>query len=214
VTWILENLPLLGQRTLQHLALTVPAILLTLIVSLPIGWVARRYRASRWILVTLTSLLYAIPSLPLFVMLPALLGTGLRSGANVIVALTLYGAALMVRSSSDAFGAVPTGVLDAAEAQGMGGWRRALGVQLPLAIPALAAGWRVVAVSTVSLVTVSGLLGLPSLGLLFVDGFQRDIPEEILAGLVLTVLLAVVLDQVIAFTGRILTPWTRAGARS
>lgn len=207
--WILANGPLLLQRTLEHLSLALPAVVLALLLSLPLGWLAARFSASRWLLVSGTGLLYAIPSLPLFVMLPAILGTGLRSPINVVAALTLYGVALMVRSVSDALRAVDPTVLDAAKAQGMGGWRLTFGVQLPLAIPALTAGWRVVAVSTVSLVTVSGVLGLHSLGLLFVDGFQRGITEEIVAGLVLTVVLAVLLDQLISLLGRLLAPWAR-----
>ncbi|RKW69429.1 ABC transporter permease [Galactobacter caseinivorans] len=210
MTWILNNLPLLWQRLLEHLTLAAPAIVLSLLLAIPLGWIAYRYRLSRWLLVTLTGLLYAIPSLPLFVVLPLILGTGIRDSINVVAALTLYGLALMVRSVSDALAAVPAVVVDAAQAQGFGAWRRFWQVELPLAIPALTAGLRVVTVSTVSLVTVSGVLGLPSLGLLFTDGFQRGIPEEILAGMVLTVVLALVLDALVALLGRALTPWRRA----
>lgn len=209
MTWILANVDLLGTRLLQHLALALPAILLSVVLALPLGWIAHRYKVSRWVLVTLTGLLYAIPSLPLFVVLPALLGTGIRDTSNAIVALTLYGLALMVRSVADALDAVPADVCDAAEAQGHGPLRLLLAVQLPLAVPALVAGARVVAVSTISLVTVSGVLGLPSLGLLFVDGFQRGITEEIVAGLILTVVLALVVDALLALVGRAMTPWLR-----
>ena len=210
MTWILANLPLLSSRLLEHLGLALPAIVLSVVLALPLGWIAHRYRVSRWVLVTLTGLLYAIPSLPLFVLLPALLGTGIRDASNAIVALTLYGLALMVRSVADALDAVPPLVTDAAKAQGYGPLALVLKVQLPLAVPALTAGARVVAVSTISLVTVSGVLGLPSLGLLFVDGFQRGITEEIVAGLVLTVALALVLDALLALLGRAMTPWNRA----
>lgn len=210
MTWILANLPLLWQRVLEHLALSAPAILLALIISIPLGWVAHRYRLSRWVLVTITGLLYAIPSLPLFVVLPVFLGFGVRDAMNVVSVLTLYGIALMVRSVADSLSAVPPGVVDAASAQGYGAWRRFLQVELPLAVPAMTAGLRVVTVSTVSLVTVSGVLGVPSLGSLFTDGFQRGIQEEILAGLVLTVLLALVLDALVAWLGRALAPWKRA----
>lgn len=210
--WILENLPLLMQRTGEHLALAVPAIVLSLLIALPLGWLAHRYKLSRWVIVTVTALLYAVPSLPLFVVLPTILGTGLRDPINVVVALTMYGVALLVRQVADALDAVPAEVVDASVAQGFGPIRRVFTVELPLAVPALVAGWRVVAVSTISLVTVSGVLGLPSLGLLFVDGTQRGIPEEILAGIVLTVVLALILDQLIAWLGRALTPWRKAVA--
>lgn len=210
--WIGQNLDLLLERSLQHLGLALPAILLALVLSVPLGWLAHRYRLSRWVLVTGVGLLYAIPSLPLFVLLPAILGTGLRDASNVVVALTLYGMALMVRSAADAFDAVPGDVVAASTAQGYGPWQRWIGVQLPLAAPALLAGLRVVSVSTISMVTVSGVLGLPNLGLLFVDGFQRNIPEEILAALVITVVIALVVDALLALIGRWTMPWQKAVA--
>ena len=87
--------------------------------------------------------------------------------------------------------------------------RRFLTVELPLAGPAILAGLRVVTVSTVSLTTVGAVLGVPSLGWLFTNGFQRGLTAEILTGLVVTVLLAVVLDGLVVLAGRVLMPWTR-----
>ena len=75
------------------------------------------------------------------------------------------------------------------------------------------AGLRVVAVSTISLVTVSALLGVSSLGLLFTDGFQRGIVAEVVAGIVATVLLALAVDALLVGGGRLLLPWA-ASARA
>jgi osmoprotectant transport system permease protein len=74
----------------------------------------------------------------------------------------------------------------------------------------LIAGLRVVSVSTVSLATIGSLTGISSLGTLFTDGFQRGIVAEVVTGLALTVVVAVVLDLVLAGLGRALTPWTRS----
>jgi osmoprotectant transport system permease protein len=71
------------------------------------------------------------------------------------------------------------------------------------------AGLRVVVVSTVSLATVGGVLGVNGLGLLFIDGFQRDITAEIVTGIVLTIVMALVLDFVLVLIGRVLMPWSR-----
>ena len=92
---------------------------------------------------------------------------------------------------------------------GYGGLRRFVTVELPLAGPTLLAGLRVVAVSTVSLVTVGAVLGVESLGSLFTDGFQRGILVEILTGIVLTAALALLLDGLLVLVGRLLMPWTR-----
>ena len=159
-----------------------------------------------------SGLLYAIPSLPLFIVLPILLGTGLRSPFNIAVALTLYGLALMVPGAITAFRSVDPMVLGSATAQGFAPLSRFFRVELPLAGPALVATLRVVSVSTISLVTVGGVLGVPSLGSLFTDGFQRGIQAEILAGIVLTTVLALAVDALLVLIGKVLMPWTRAGA--
>lgn len=210
MNWVVENLPLIGQRTLEHLALSVPPIILSFIISVPIGWLANRYRWSRGVLLTVLGLLYAIPSLPLFVILPIVLGTGLRDSINVIVALTLYGIALMVRTTADALGSVSSDITQSATAMGFSPWTRFWKVDLPLAGPVLLAGIRVVAVSTVSLVTVGAVLGIKSLGLLFTDGLQRNIVAEVATGMVATIALALLIDFVLVLVGRLVMPWTRA----
>src|SRR5674476_958454 len=152
--------------TWAHLWLALPAIVLSFVVAIPVAWFASRFRRSRFTLLLVAGLIYAIPSLPLFIVLPLILGTSVRSLINVVAALGLYGVALMVRYAADALDAVSTDALLAATAMGYGPLRRFFGVQLPLAGPALLAGLRVVAVSTVSLVPVSALLGVNSLGML------------------------------------------------
>lgn len=105
--------------------------------------------------------------------------------------------------------AVSPQVREAATAVGFSGFRRTVLVDLPLTIPVLAAGTRVVAVTNVALVSVGALLGVGALGDLFTRGYQRDYPEQILTGIVLIMLLAAVYDRAIALIGRALTPWTR-----
>jgi osmoprotectant transport system permease protein len=210
MNWVVENLPLIGQRTLEHLALSIPPIVLSFVLSIPLGWLANRYRLSRGLLLTVLGLLYAIPSLPLLIVLPIVLGTGARDSTNVVVALTLYGIALMVRTTSDALGSVSADVLQSASAMGFSSWTRFWRVDLPLAGPVLLAGIRVVAVSTVSLVTVGAVLGIKSLGLLFTDGLQRNIVAEVLAGIVATIALALLIDAVLVLIGRMVMPWARA----
>jgi osmoprotectant transport system permease protein len=209
LSWVLANLSLIASRTVSHLLLAIPAILLSFLLALPLGWFANRYRWSRATLLTAAGLLYAIPSLPLFVVLPTILGVGVRDRINVIVALTLYGLALMVRSAADALASVGTPVRLSSTAMGYGGGSRFFQVELPLAGPVLLAGLRVVSVSTISLVTVSSLLGVDNLGLLFVDGFQRGIMAEVVTGIVATVVLALAVDGLLVLAGRLMMPWAR-----
>lgn len=212
MNWLSQNTDLVIELTLTHLRLSVPPILLSLVLAIAIGYAAHRQRFARGVLLTFTGLLYAIPSLPLLIMIPVVFGTSLRSDATMIIALTTYGVALLVRSAADAFGSVDGSVHETASAVGFSAWARFWRVELPLAGPVLLAGLRVVAVSTVSLVTVGAVIGIQSLGTLFTDGFQRGIQAEILTGVVLTILVGYLLDAACVWSGRALMPWTRVGA--
>ena len=202
MSWVLANLPTIAGHLLAHLLQAVPAIIASFVLAIPIARLARVARPLRAVLVTGSSLLYAVPSLALFVILPIILATGIRDPLNVIVALTLYGLALLVPATADALDAV-----------GMGRLRCFLTVELPLAGPAILTGLRVVTVSTISLTTVGAVLGVRSLGWLFTDGFQRGITAEIVTGLVATAALALVLDGLVLALGQLCLPWTwkRAG---
>ena len=213
MTWVWENLDLIGRLSLEHVRLSVPPIVLGLLFAVPIGWLAYRFRFVRPAILTVVGLLYTIPSLALFVILPVVLGVGFLSEINVTVALTIYAVAILVRSVTDAFGAVSPEVRQAATAMGYSGWSRFWVVELPLAGPVVLAGLRVVAVSTVSLVTVGIFVGVQSLGYLFVNGLQRTIFAEVAAGLVMTVVIALVFDALLVLLGRVLLPWTRLDSR-
>ena len=131
---------------------------------------------------------------------------------NVIVAMTIYSVALLVRAVADALGSVSSATRQAATAMGYTALGRFLAVDLPLAVPVLAAGLRVTAVSNVSIVSVSSLVGISQLGFYLTDGYDRSFATEVWVGIVASVLLALVFDLVILAASRALTPWTRAAA--
>ncbi|MGX5680185.1 ABC transporter permease [Schumannella luteola] len=208
MNWVINNLGLIGQLSLEHIVLALPPILIGFVVSIPLGYLAYRFRLTRGLILTLTGLLYTIPSLALFVILPPLLGISFISSLNLSIALTIYAVAIMARSVADALASVDPAVRQSATAVGFGGWRRFWAVDFPLAGPVVLAGVRVAAVSTISLVTVGILIGVDSLGYLFTNGFQRRIVPEILAGVVMVVVIALLVDYLLALLGRALMPWT------
>lgn len=212
MTWLANNINTLLELFWAHLSLSLPAIGIAILVAFPIGWLAHKNRRIHGPLLSGVALLYAIPSLALFILIPSLFGIELRSNTNAIVVLAIYGVAILARSISDAFDAVPASVRQAADACGYSAWKRFWAVDLPLSIPVAIAGVRVMVVSTISLVTVGAVIGVRSLGTLFTDGFQRGIVPEVLAGLVLTVLLALVLDALCVAAERALAPWARRSA--
>jgi len=194
-----------------HARLSAIPLLLGLLISLPLGWLAHRYRWAYPPLVTVAGLLYTIPSLALFILLPGILKTRILDPVNVVVALTIYTIALLVRVVADGLAAVPDDVVQSASAMGYRGFGRLLRVELPIAVPVIAAGLRVAAVSNVSLVSVAALIGVPNLGQLFTNGLQLFYQTPILLGILLSVLLALVFDLVIQFAAWLVTPWRRAG---
>lgn len=196
-----------------HAWLSAVPVLIGLIISLPLGWLAVR---KRWLyapVVGVAGLLYTIPSIALFVILPDLLGTKILDPLNVAVALTVYTVALLVRVVADGLSAVPNDVAQAATAMGYRRFQRFVSVELPIAVPVIAAGLRVAAVSNVSLVAVAATIGVPQLGQLFTTGFQLSYLSPILLGIALCVALAMAFDVVIVLATRLLTPWQRAVAK-
>ncbi|MCG8916102.1 ABC transporter permease subunit [Actinokineospora sp. PR83] len=216
MTWLLNNLDGLGPIILTHLWLALVPVVAGTLVSMPLGWAASRWPVAKAILVPLSSLLYTIPSLALFVIMPLVLGTQSLEPINVQVALTLYTVALLVRSITDALSAVPESVTTAATAMGYRPIGRFFAVELPLAVPVLIAGIRVAAVSNMGLVAIGQLIGVTSLGLLLLQGSQTSPPnfDQIIAGIVIIVLLALVIDGLLALLGRRLTPWARVGPKA
>ncbi|WP_069386141.1 ABC transporter permease [Cellulosimicrobium cellulans] len=209
MTWVLDNLDLIGRLTVEHLRQSAVPILLGLLLSVPAGWFAYRFRLTRGLVLTVVGLLYTIPSLALFALLPPVLGISFLSEVNLVVALTIYAVAIMTRFVADALGSVDPGIRQAAVAVGYGPWRRFWQVDLPLAGPVVLAGLRVTAVSTISLATVGILIGIDNLGYLFTNGYQRQIVEEIVAGVVAVVVVALVVDALLVLVGRLLLPWSR-----
>jgi len=208
--WAIANRDLILSLALTHVSLCVIPIVASFVLSIPIGWLANRRPWARTLIISAGSLLYTIPSLPLFVMLPYLLGTRITDATNILVALTIYAIAMMVRSASDALAAVPADAINAATAMGYSRWGRFWRVEFPLAGPVLLAGARVVSVSTIALASVGAIIGSANLGYLFTNGKQRDFLDEILVGIAATLIIALVFDLVLVLLGRVLMPWNRA----
>lgn len=209
--WFLANSGMVLERAGQHLVLALIPMLAGLVIAIPLAQLARQNRALRSVVLTASSLLYTVPSLALFIILPTILGTRILDPLNVVVALTVYAVALLVRAALDAFDSVDDGVSQAAVAMGYKPLARFLQVDLPLSLPVLFAGLRVVSVSNISLVSVAALLGIGNLGMLFTSGLQRDFITEIVVGIVAILILALVMDALLVVLERVMTPWVRAG---
>jgi len=212
ITYLQDHFQQTVDRFLTHAWLAVLPLIIGLVLAIPLGWLASRYRRVYPGVINLAGLLYTLPSVALFVIMPSIIHTKILSPINVVVALTIYTVALLVRVIADALIAVPDDVRAAAVAMGFSGAGRFLRVDLPIAVPVIVAGLRVAAASNVGLVSVGALIGVNQLGSLFTEGFTLDVGSTVLLGILLCVLLALILDTTIVLIGRRLTTWQRAVA--
>lgn len=196
--------------TIVHLRLSLVPVVIGFAIALPLGLAVQRTRIARTLTTAAASVVFTIPSLALFVVLPMIIGTRILDEANVIVALTAYTAALLVRAVLEALDAVPAQTRDAAVAVGYPPITRIVKVDLPLAVPVLIAGLRVVVVTNIAMVSVGSVIGIGGLGSWFTQGYQTDKSDQILAGIIALFALAVVIDVLIVCAGRLATPWVRA----
>lgn len=192
--------------TVQHIWITVVAVLVGLVIAFPLALLARRLPRLETLILGVTTGIYTIPSLALFpLMVPF---TGLTA-TTVVVGLALYALTILVRSLLEGFRSVPDEVRESATGLGYSRRKLLFGVELPLALPVVMAGLRVATVSTVALTTVGSLVSYGGLGNLIKDGVSTNFRAELLTASVICVLLAILLDVALVGAQRVLTPWTR-----
>jgi osmoprotectant transport system permease protein len=209
--WVQDHTDEIRQRLVEHIELTVLAVLFGLAIALPLALLSVRYRRLYGPVLAITGVLYTIPSLALFAMLVQ--GTGLTR-TTALIPLTLYTLLILVRNTVTGLDGVPVDVKDAATGMGYSRRRRLLRIELPLALPAIIVGIRIATVTTIGLVTVTALIGQGGLGALMLDGLERDFRTPLTVGIVLSLALAVVADLLLVLALRLATPWQRAGKRA
>lgn len=207
--WIQRNLSMIGSLLVEHVILAVLPVLIAFVVALPLGFLVSKTRRVANLLLAFLGVIYSIPSLALFVMLPLILGTKILNPVNIVVALAIYSTALLVRSAVDGLRSVPPDVRQSASAVGYGWLRRLFRVELPLAMPVIFAGLRVVTVSNIALVSVAVLVGSGALGKLFDLGFASYFYTPIIVALVLMLALSLIFDALILLIERGTLPWLR-----
>lgn len=192
--------------TVEHIWITVAAVVLGLLIAFPLALLARRVPRLESGVLAVTTGIYTVPSLALFPLLVPF--TGLTA-TTVVIGLALYALTILVRSILEGLRAVPDEVRESATGLGYGRGRLLLRIELPLALPVVMAGLRVATVSTVALTTVGSLVAYGGLGNLIKDGVLTNFRAELFTASVLCVVLAVLLDVLLVGLQRVLTPWTR-----
>lgn len=204
--WVSDHLDLIWEDLRAHIELTVLAVLLGLLISVPLGIIAFRYRRLYPAILGTTGILFTVPSLAMFMLL--IPWTGI-SRTTALIPLVIYTLLILVRNVFTGLDGVPEDVREAATGMGLSSSGRLVHVEMPLAIPAIVAGVRIATVTTIGLVTVTSVIGQKNLGeLMFTSGFQRNFRTPVTVAIVLVVVIAVTFDLLLLLVQRMLTPWS------
>lgn len=211
VGWVADHLDQLGRRTGEHILVTSIAVIVGFAISFALALLIRRYPRLYAPVLGITGVMYAIPSIALFVLLIPITGLSLVTAEIALVSYTLV---ILVRNMVTGLRGVPADVIEAATAMGYSSRQRLWRVELPIALPVIVAGIRIATVTTIGLVTIATLIGMGGLGYLIVNiGIQRRFPTATLSGIVLVVILSALIDLALLRLQQRLTPWARPGAR-
>ena len=204
--WVTDHRDVIWDATVEHLRLTLIAVVVGFAISLALAALSIRYRFLYAPIAAFAGVVYTIPSLALLGALVTITGFTTLTAEIALVSYTLL---IFVRNIVEGIDAVPSSVKEAADGMGLTRLQRFFTIELRLATPEIVAGLRIVTVTTIGLVTVAGLIGLSGYGFFIDEGLKRSFSTEIVVGAGLSVLMAIVLDVVLLGLERAVTPWTR-----
>ena len=204
--WLGSHVDLFTQQSIEHVQLTLIAVVAGFLLALPLALLAHRITRLRDPILAATGILYVIPSIALFALLIPFTGLTVLTAE---IGLTGYTLLILVRNTVVGLEGVPADVLDAARGMGYRPLVQLFRIELPLALPAMLAGLRIATVTTIGLVTITALIGYGGLGQLILRGLIQDFKTPLVVGAVLSVALALVADLSLAFVQRLVTPWNR-----
>lgn len=196
--YLIEHPDRVLELTIEHVQLVGISIVLALLIGLPVGILVTRLRWLEMPVINTTGVLYTVPSLALFAMLIPYTGLGTPTA---VVALVMYSLLAIVRNTVAGIDAVSPATLDAAQGMGMTGGQRLTLVELPLALPVILAGVRLATVSTIGIATIAAAIGAGGLGRLIFDGIRTFNADRIIAGALMTSLLALAADWALSRLG-------------
>jgi osmoprotectant transport system permease protein len=202
IQFLFDNLGLIWDKTVEHLALSGAAVGVAMAVAIPAGvWLGHLHRGS-FVAINVSNVGRALPSLAVISIGLGLLGVGFL---NVMVALVILAAPVMLTNAYVAVHQVDADAVRAARGMGMTPLQTLLRVELPLALPLIFAGIRTAAVYVVATAPLAALAGGGGLGDIIVNQPTYG-PEGVVAGSIAIAALAFATDGVFALLQRFVTP--------
>lgn len=188
----------------QHLLLSVSAVLIGLVIALALGILCARRPTLYAVALTVSNIIFVIPSLALFALLIPFVGLGFKPA---LIGLSSYSLLILLRNVVTGLRGVSQDVLDAADGMGFGYWKRLWRIELPLALPLIVSGIRIAIVTVVGIATVAAFIDGGGLGTIILIGIDQQYPEKIWVGGILTALLAISFDFLFVRIERAMSRW-------
>jgi len=176
---------------LKHLTIVGITMLISLIMAIPVGILLARYRRLYLPVVSITGVLYTIPSIAAFALLIPI--TGL-SPATAIIPLVIYNQLVLIRNTVAAVNGIDPLLIEVGRAMGMKPQQVLFRVTLPLALPVIVAGIRIATVTTMGIAALAALVGQSDLGDLIFQNIASGDFDAVVGGAILIALLAITAD--------------------
>jgi osmoprotectant transport system permease protein len=207
VTWAHKNIDQILQAAGQHLFLSLSSVLIGCAIAMVLGIICARRQRLYAIALTVTGIIFVIPSLALFAFLIPIMGLGMKPA---LTGLSSYCLLILLRNVVTGLRNVPAEVLDAADGMGFSPWQRLVRIELPLALPLIVSGIRIALVTVIGIATVAAFIDAGGLGAIILAGIDQNYPEKVIVGGVLTALMAIFFDFLLTAVERGLLRWRRA----
>lgn len=192
-------------RTLQHVVISVAAMAIAIVVALPIGLFLGHKRIGTVWATNVGNIGRAVPTLALLIILASITVIGVGDLA-AILALAIFAIPPILTNTFAGLASVDDEVTGAADGMGMSGASMLWRVELPLAVPLIAAGIRTATVQVVATASLAAVVGSGGLGRYVVDGFALQDGTLIVAGAILTAAISLIAEGLMAWTQRAVTP--------
>ncbi|GAB2871545.1 ABC transporter permease [Nocardioides pacificus] len=187
----------------QQLLVTVTALLMAMAVGLPVALLLGHLGWGGLLAINISNVGRAVPTFALLALLvaadwpgTATLGPYGRAGMATLLALTFFALPPIITQAYTAMREVPADVVDAARGMGMTGPQLFARIELPLALPLVAAGLRMALVQLWATATIAALVAGPGLGRVITDGFARNLYGQAIAGAIVVAVVALLLELV------------------
>jgi osmoprotectant transport system permease protein len=199
MSWFLRNWTDVAYALWEHIAISLTALTIAFALSLVIGIAAARRERLYGAVMTVSGVLYTIPTLAFLAFLIPVVGLG---RTNAIITMVAFSLMILIRSVATGIREVPADVIDAARGMGMSAAQIMRRIELPLALPLIVAGLRVAAVTVISVTVVAAYVNAGGLGTLIFNGIASDHAAKIWTGALTVCILSVSVDLLLALLER------------